>query len=122
MKLLTKPDVHMQDREVKIPARRETRFHPLGLFGIGPLTTTRDIPARTVTGTAGRTILKRIEIDFEDEDAITTCIDVGAYDMIKKNTEFTLMLEGEVYIIYGVIPMKLLHDNVWECNIDRFEY
>jgi hypothetical protein len=122
MKLLTKPGAKAEPIEIKIPARTETRFNPLGLLGIGPITTTRQIPEHTVARLPGRSILSKIEIDFEDEDAIDLCIDVGAYDMIKKKTEFTLLFEGEVYIIHGVIPEKLLRDKVWECSIDFFEY
>lgn len=123
MKLLTKPSSTREIIEWNIPARRETRFNPLGIFGIGPITTMVYVPARTgVSSFRGRNILDKVEIDFEDEDAINLCIEVGAYDMIKKKTEFTLAFEGEVYIIHGVIPEKLLRDNIWSCNIDHFEY
>lgn len=122
MKLLTKPDANMEVIEYTVPARHETRFHPLGLLGIGPLTTTQEIPARTTIGMLGRKVLKKIQIDFEDEDAIDLCIDVGVYDMIKRKTEFKLAFDEKVYIIHGVIPEKCLRDNVWECNIDHYEY
>jgi hypothetical protein len=121
MKLLTKPGADPKTVEIKIPARRETKFNPLGLLGIGPITTTRDIPARTVKTMPALVRPKPIEIDFEDEDAIDSCIDVGAYDMIKKKTAFPLTFEGDVYVLHGVIPMKLLRDNVWQCSIDFFE-
>jgi len=122
MKLLTKPGTKAESIEIKIPARTETRFNLLGLIGIGPITTKREIPERTGARLPWRSILSKIEIDFEDEDAINLCIEVGAYDMIKKKTEFLLLFEGEVYILHGVLPEKLLRDNVWECSIDFFEY
>lgn len=122
MKLLTKPGAKAEPIEIKIPACTETRFNPLGLLGIGPITTTREIPERTVARLPGRSVLSKIEIDFEEEDAINLCIDVGVYDFIKKKTAFTLMFEGEVYILHGVIPLERLRDNVWKCNIDRYEY
>jgi hypothetical protein len=122
MKLLTKPECEPKVLEVKILAHTKTRFNPLGIFGIGPITTTTFVPEKTVASMPGRTILKPVEIDFEDEDAINLCIDVGAYDMIKRKTAFTLVFEGEVYILHGVLPQKLLRNNVWECSIDFFEY
>jgi hypothetical protein len=124
MKLLTKPECEPKVMEVKIPAHTKTRFNPLGIFGIGSITTTTFVPEKMVASMpgTGRTILKPVEIDFEDEDAINLCIDVGAYDMIKRKTAFTLVFEGEVYILHGVLPEKLLRDNVWECSIDFFEY
>lgn len=123
MKLLTKPSYTREVIEYEVPARRETHFNPFGILGIGPITTSRDIQARKVVAPyPGRSILDKLEIDFEDEDAIDLCIEVGVYDFIKKKTEFTLMFEGEVYIIHGVIPLERLRDNVWKCNIDRYEY
>jgi hypothetical protein len=122
MKLLTKPSSTREVIEWEVPARRETRFNPFGLLGFGPITTSRDIPARkVVVPYPGRSVLDKIEIDFEDEDAIDSCIDVGAYDFIKKKTAFPLTFDGEVYILHGVIPLECLRDNVWKCNIDFFE-
>jgi hypothetical protein len=121
MKLLSKPSADPNTLEIKVPARRETKFNPLGLLGIGPIITTRDVPARTVTPMQALVLPRPIKIDFEDEDAIDACIDVGAYDFIKKKSAFPLMFEGKVYILHGVFPIKLLRDNVWSCNIDFFE-
>ncbi len=122
MKLLTKPSADTKTVEVTVPACRETRFNPLGLLGIGPITTTRYIPARTVKTVPALVRPKPIEIDFDDEDAIDSCIDVGVYDFIKKKTAFPLMFEGKVYTLHGVFPIKLLRDNVWESSIDYFEH
>jgi hypothetical protein len=123
MKLLTKPSSTREVIEWEVPARRETRFNPFGLLGIGPITTSRDIPARKVRAPfPGRTVLNKVEIDFEDEDAIDLCVEVEPFGCSrKKRTEFTLMFEGEVYILHGVLPEKLLRDNVWSCSIDQFE-
>jgi hypothetical protein len=122
MKLLTKPSSTREVIECEVPARRETRFNPLGIFGFGPIMTTRDIPARKVVSPyPGRSVLDKIEIDFEDEDAITTCIDVGVCDYIKKRTEFPLMFDGEIYVLHGVVPLERLRENIWKCNIDYFE-
>jgi hypothetical protein len=123
MKLLTKPSVTRERIESKIPARRETRFNPLGILGVMPIFVTQNIPERTVVWPyAGRSIIDKLKIDFEHEDAMDLCIEIGAYDFIKKKTAFALSFDGVDYVLHGVIPEKLLHDNVWECNIDHFEY
>jgi hypothetical protein len=41
----------------------------------------------------------------------------GRYD-----TEIALTVEGGVYTIRGVVPEKRIRNNVWECNIDLYEY
>jgi hypothetical protein len=124
MKLLTKPTSHTERVEWKRPAHVKTSFNPLGIFGIGSLITSTFVPEKTIEAPfPGRTVLDKVEIDFEDEDAITACIEViDIFDIRKKHTEFVLMFDEWVYILHGVFPEERLRDNVWRCNIDHFEY
>ncbi len=123
MKLLTKPELKREVIVWEEPARRETRFNPFGVFGIGPISTTVEIPGRTRTSSfPGRSVIGKVEIDFEGDDAITACVDVGEYEFIKKKTAFALMFDGLVYILRGVVPEELLRDNIWLCNIDHIEF
>lgn len=131
MKLLTKPSYSIDQIELKTEAYVETKFHPLGIFGFGPIATSKAVPARTMCF-PGRKTVSNVEIDFEDADAIATCLYVGKYKFrgkesredywIKNKMSFTLMFDGLVYILHGVIPLECLRENVWECSIDFFEF
>lgn len=111
--------------EIGKPAHTEVRFNPLGIFGIGPITTTRKVPATVQTRLPGRSVWNKIEIDFEDADAVETClIEVGPHDVRKRQESHALRFDGDgwVYILHGLFPLENLRDNVWLCHIDYAEF
>jgi hypothetical protein len=126
LKLLKKPT--WVNEKITIgakPARTEVKFRPLGLLGIGPIATVVDRPATEGSTFAGRSIIQPVEIDFEEAEAIPTClIEDAPFDCWRKRREpVTVMCEedGWVYILHGLFPHEHLHDNVWKCIIDYFE-
>lgn len=121
MKLLTEPKCTREMIEIKEPAHTEVRFNLLGLLGIVPIITSRDVE-EVVTGyIPGRSVWNRPEVDFEDDDAMDVCVVDDGYGGLRKRGEpQVLMFEGNqhVYVLYGLFPVECLRDNVWTCSID----
>lgn len=125
MKLLTKPQAKVD--EVKLGGSytvKETHFNPLGVFGLGPLTTTRDVVKyEPVQVFAGRLELEPVEIDFEDFDPAKNYFnqDKGYLSRTDVDWQLDLEFEDKTYRFYRIMPFKLLRDNVWQCTFDYWE-